>query len=78
MKTIMLLSAATLIAGAGLAFAFSNNPNGDGQGQANAIANCFDTIIKQNGNGQTGDATGSANDPKQLPTAVTNCDHFWQ
>jgi hypothetical protein len=42
-----------------------------------AAANCSEVIAKQDAKGQTGSNTGSANDKKQLPTAVTNCDHFW-
>ena len=47
-------------------------------GNPNATANCDRVIGKQNANGQTGSNTGSPNDEKQLDTAVTNCDHFWQ
>lgn len=43
-----------------------------------AVENCRENIAKQNENGQTGANTGDAQDPKSLPTAVTNCDHFWQ
>jgi hypothetical protein len=51
--------------------------SGSAPGQAEAVPNCLETIAEQIANGQTGSATGSANDEKQLPTAVTNCDHFW-
>jgi len=81
MKNIALVSGALALslAGAGLAVAFSNGGGNSGAapGQANAQANCGDNIGKQNANGQTGANTGSANDTKQLNTAVTNCDHFW-
>ncbi len=61
------------------ALAFSNNANSNAaDGQANAIQNCADNIVKQNGNGQTGSATGNNDhDGKVLETAVTDCDHFW-
>jgi len=56
-----------------------NNGNGSSApGQANAGQNCGQNVNKQNANGQTGSETGSPNDSKQLNTAVTNCDHFWQ
>lgn len=82
MKTIALVSAIALsvsVAGAGFAVAFTNGGgnSANAPGQANAVANCLDNIAKQNANGQTGANTGSANDKKQLNTAVTNCDHFW-
>jgi len=64
------------------AFAFANSKNqgkaAAAPGQAKAIGNCRDVIVKQNGNGQTGSNTGNNQDPKQLNTAVTECDHFWQ
>ena len=70
----------SLLLGGGATLAFTNGGgnSGNAPGQANAIANCSDTITTQNANGQTGAQTGSANDPKQLDTGVTNCDHFWQ
>ncbi|MBA8910699.1 MULTISPECIES: hypothetical protein [Aminobacter] len=75
----LLATALALSMGSTFALAFNaddTNPNND-QGQAKAIANCVDNIAKQNANGQTGSNTGSANDKKQLNTAVTNCDQFW-
>jgi len=64
------------------AFAYAN-PDNEGNaenapGQTNARQNCSDNISKQTANGQTGSETGSPNDSKQAPTAVTNCDNFWQ
>ncbi len=74
-----LIAIASLVIVSATAFAFSNGGgnSANAPGQAQAIANCIDTINKQNANGQTGSNTGSANDSKQLNTAVTNCDHFW-
>jgi len=62
-----------------VAFAASNGSGKSNQapGQVVAIANCYANIIKQTANGQTGAKTGSGKDKKQLDTAVTNCDHFW-
>lgn len=79
-KLIGVISAAIVFASAGLAYGFAQpgaGKSGAAPGQAKAIANCVANIAKQNGNGQTGANTGSANDTKQLDTAVTNCDHFW-
>ena len=39
--------------------------------------NCAANIFKQEARGQIGSLTGSPNDSKLLPVAVTNCDHFW-
>ena len=67
------LMVAMLSVNAASAFAYSpTNPN------PKALANCVENIAKQNANGQTGSETGSPNDDKLAPTAVTNCDHFWQ
>ena len=46
-------------------------------GLANQSAKCSDTIGRQNVKGVTGANTGSDKDPKQAPTAVTNCDQWW-
>ena len=78
MRTTILLAISALVLNTGAAMAFSTNANENAaQGQQKAIANCAANIAKQNANGQTGSNTGSANDSKQLNTAVTNCDHFW-
>ena len=64
----------------GTAFA-DHNPHGNDSsapGQAQATANCRETIVKQNAQGVIGPFTGNPKDEKQLPTAVTNCDHLWQ
>ncbi len=72
------VTALALSAGPALGYAQPGaGKSGSAPGQANAVANCIENILKQNANGQTGSETGSANDEKQLPTAVTNCDHFW-
>jgi len=77
----LLLVAVTVPAlGGGSALAFTNGggESSSAPGQANAIQNCIDNIQKQNGNGQTGSATGNNDhDNKVLNTAVTDCDHFW-
>jgi hypothetical protein len=75
-----LITASMLTLGAGPAFGFAQpgaGNSGNAPGQANSQANCSENIGKQNVNGQTGANTGSANDEKQLDTAITNCDHFW-
>ena len=74
-----LIVLASLVIVSATAFAYSNGGgnSANAPGQAKAIQNCVDNINKQNGNGQTGSNTGSANDSKQLNTAVTNCDNFW-
>jgi hypothetical protein len=46
-------------------------------GLANQLAKCLDIIGRQTAMGVTGAETGSENDPKLFPTAVTNCDQFW-
>jgi len=76
---LLLVAVAVPALGGGSVYAFTNGGgnSANAPGQANAIANCADNIGKQNANGQTGSDTGSANDEKQLNTAVTNCDHFW-
>ena len=72
------VAALALSAGPALGYAQPGAGNsGSAPGQAKARANCVENILKQNANGQTGSNTGSANDKKQLATAVTNCDHFW-
>ena len=77
--TVAAIVVAMLAASAGNAFAFAGNPNGaDAPGQAKAVENCFETIARQDAKGVTGTTTGSPKDEKLLPTAVTNCDHFWQ
>lgn len=60
------------------AFTGGGGQSGSAPGQAHAIENCSKNIPKQNANGQIGSLTGSPNDEKLLPTAVTNCDHFWE
>jgi hypothetical protein len=74
-----ILFAASLAIPIPTAFAASNGAGKSDQapGQVVALSNCFANIIKQTANGQTGAKTGSGNDKKQLDTAVTNCDHFW-
>lgn len=76
-KLIGVMIAAILFASGTYAFTNGGGKSGAAPGQAKAIANCVANIAKQNANGQTGANTGSANDKKQLDTAVTNCDHFW-
>lgn len=72
------VAALALSAGPALGYAqHGKGKSASAPGRANAVANCVETILKQNANGQTGSETGSANDKKQLPTGVTNCDHFW-
>ena len=63
-------AAALTLSGAGVALA---EPPPDSP----RFENCGEVIAKQNAKGQTGSETGSANDEKQLLTAVTNCDQFW-
>lgn len=78
MKKTITLALTALMATSTMGFAFSNNANENAaSGQEKARANCRAVIAKQNANGQTGSETGSENDPKQLNTAVTNCDKFW-
>ncbi len=76
---LLLMAVAVPAMGGSSAEAFSNGGGNSSSapGQANAIQNCIDNIIKQNANGQVGTANGNANDNKQLNTAVTDCDHFW-
>jgi hypothetical protein len=76
--TVLAMLLLTLGVGSALASAPGNTPGANAPGQANARQNCSANINKQNANGQTGSNTGSANDEKQLNTAVTNCDHFWE
>ncbi len=82
-KLIGIVSAAIVFASAGLAYGFAQAGAGNSAnapGQANAIANCLGpdgVVAKQNAGGQIGTKNGNANDKKQLATAVTNCDHFW-
>lgn len=74
MKKTIALALTALMATSTTGFAYSNNANENAaSGQEKAMANCRAVIVKQNANGQT----GSENDPKQLNTAVTNCDKFW-
>jgi len=59
------------------AFAFAN-PGANGRaatapGQVVASQKCFETIERQNANGQT-----RYSNTLGVQTAVTNCDHFWQ
>lgn len=68
---------AALAPGAALAYPPPNDNPNDDKGEAKAGANCTAVADRQDANGQTGSDTGSDNDEKQLPTAVTNCDHFW-
>ena len=79
LASMLTMTAFAISVGNSAAFAVSNGGgnSANAAGQQNAIENCFRNIIKQNTNGQTGSNTGSSNDKKQLPTAVTNCDHFW-
>ncbi|MYM54088.1 hypothetical protein [Thalassovita mangrovi] len=78
MKKTIVLALSALMATSSMGFAYSTNANENAaNGQEKAMANCRAVIIKQNANGQTGSETGSENDSKQLPTAVTNCDKFW-
>jgi hypothetical protein len=78
---VLAVGAIMVLSSVSYAFAYANPDNngnaGNAPGQANAQANCFETIQEQNASGQTGAQTGSPNDEKQLDTAVTNCDHFW-
>jgi hypothetical protein len=77
MKKWIAFIAVALFSGGAIAASNGGGNSANAPGQANAIANCGANIAKQNANGQTGANTGSANDSKQLNTAVTNCDHFW-
>ena len=72
-KALIAASLATLslVAGAGHAGAQPDGRN------PNAAANCTRVWERQDANGQTGDLTGGADDPKLFPSAVTNCAHFW-
>ena len=46
-------------------------------GLANQSVKCSETINRQDDMEVTGANTGSAKDPKQDDTAVTNCDQYW-
>lgn len=78
-KLTSMLVAAVLLSSPAFAASNSNTKgnSANAPGQQIALANCIANILKQNANGQTGANTGSGNDKKQLDTAVTNCDHFW-
>jgi uncharacterized protein YxeA len=73
MKRLSVLIAAVAVALVLAVPAFGSHDTGG----VNPTVNCSEDIAKQNANGQTGTNTGSANDEKQLDSAVTNCDHFW-
>ena len=79
LTSVLFMTAFAISFGNSAAFAVSNGGgnSANAPGQQNALENCVRNIINQNANGQTGANTGSSNDKKQLPTAVTNCDHFW-
>jgi hypothetical protein len=78
---VLAVGAIMVLSSVSYAFAYANPDNngnaGNAPGQQQAVGNCGQNIQKQNANGQTGSQTGSPNDEKQLNTAVTNCDHFW-
>ena len=79
MKKAIVTLLLIVVSCAGIATAFSNGGGNSAAapGQVKAIENCIANIVKQNAAGQTGVLTGSASDSKQLNTAVTNCDNFW-
>lgn len=73
---ITVSAAAAAVFAATPAFAFAN-PGASGRaatapGQVVASQNCFNTIDRQNANGQTRYSNTLGEE-----TAVTNCDHFW-